>query len=110
MTPLEFNEMESATSTSTAFGQAIGKPAAAGRLRYWIPESHRHDMAMWVLYGAKPGGLLGAIIDNDLLAAIDLAEGNDIKDFFCFFRDTAPAGCYGPGAAGWAGMIQSEAA
>ena len=65
---------------------------------YEIPEGMRSGLDLYVNYRINPGGFLTAIIQNDLMNAVGLADDanmSNIPAFVNYFYNHAPSTCWG---------------
>ncbi len=68
-----------------------------------LPERFRGGIERWIEGGIKPGHYLTAVLKNDLLGALCLADDdqtrNDIRALCQFLYNHAPPACFGSGRA-----------
>lgn len=65
---------------------------------FYVPDRMVSGIENWVLYGIKPGGFLTAILENDLRAACEYADEENLKNipaFISYLYNAAPASCWG---------------
>jgi len=65
---------------------------------FYIPERMMGGIERWVLYGIKPGDFLTAVLSNDLLAACQQADDENLRNipaYIAYLYDTVPAECWG---------------
>ena len=63
-----------------------------------LPEHMRDEMKLWVERGIEPGRFLGAVLRNDLMSALGIADSINrerLFDFGNFLYNEVPADCHG---------------
>jgi len=64
-----------------------------------LPDQFRFGAEHWIEHGTKPGGFLSAVIENDLLSALGMADDHmtrdDIRAIALWFHWQAPSDCHG---------------
>ena len=63
-----------------------------------LPEHCREGLYRYIVYGMKPGNFLTAVISNNFVDAVSMADHVNLprlKDYAIFLVADAPSGCWG---------------
>lgn len=65
---------------------------------YEIPDYMQHSLVEYIMTGRPVGGFLSAVLENDLIAAVNRADEKNAKalvNYIKFLWNHAPNGCFG---------------
>jgi hypothetical protein len=93
----QFYENEKKFGTAIAYGMAVENDNRGYTMGTMIPEYMQHGLALYILFGIRPGAFLSAVLEGDLFGAMAQADGTNAERLpqYCrFLWSYAPSECF----------------